>query len=840
MNSASQPPTDEMRKILETALAHQNAGRVDVAQQMYEEILARAHDNGDALHLLGALKFEAGGFDDALSLVRQAIAACPERADYQNTLGVIHKSLEHLEDAKSALNTAISLSPRFAEAWNNLGAVMEDEEHWEDATEAYETSLMHAPDFVQALVNVGRVHLQRERTKEAEAAYKQALEIDPGNAEALNGFGLVLEKTDRLPDAIRSFERATQANPAFRPAFNNLALLFIRLKRTRDAELTLDAALKHSPSNTPDDPQTLDAIAAVRQAQGRIDEAIDAAETAVKMRPDDADGHAALGLFQHHGGRLKAAEGSFRRALSLDPTRADARFNLAIVLQRQGRIQDAEALLNELLLHSPDDPEIFRFLGVLRRSGGDLSGAIKALEKALTLAPDNAVAIGNLAAVHQDQGRQDDAVKLYVQAIEKAPASASVHSNFLMSLNYRSDDPDKIFDAHRRWAARLESTIDSPTSPPEKTIFRHAKAPLKLGYVSGDFRRHSVAYFFEPVLEHHDRTQFEVFCYATLENPDDVTARMEKSADHWRYVSGLTDDQLAARIAEDQIDILVDLSGHTANNRLATFARKPAPVQVSWLGYPNTTGLSAMQYRLTDGIADPPGAEAHHREQLIRLPHGFLCYRAPDDAPDVAPAPHGQNGYITFGSFNNLAKVTPDVVAVWSSILNRLPNSHLLIKARPLADAMVYKNFLAQFEANGVDRARIVLRSRTSSMADHLSMYADMDIALDTFPYNGTTTTCEALWMGAPVVTLTGNRHAARVGASLLSRIDLADCVAVDIADYSNIAVKLATDQSRLVSLRERLRERLSTSVLCAPQTITSDIETAYRRMLQEAGFNGN
>jgi protein O-GlcNAc transferase len=835
MNSASPPPTNKLRLQLETALAHQNAGRAAAAQQIYEDILRVAPDNADALHLFGTLKFQSGESEEDLALVHRATLESPERADYQNTLGVIHKSRGDFSAAKSALNAALALSPRFAEAWNNLGAVLEDEGQWADAAESYDTATMHAPQFLQALVNLGRLHFRLHRIDAAERTYKSALDLDPENAEALNGYGLALEQQGRAPDAIKAFEQATRATPFYRPAFNNLALLYLRLKRIQDAQATLDNASKHALLDArPDDSESLRAEATLRHAMGQIDEAVDAAEAATNLNPNDADNHALLGLILHDGGRLAEAELSLRHALSLDPAQDDARFNLAVVLQRQGHVDKAEIELNHCLHHAPEDSKLHRFLGVLRRTNGDLSGAAKALEKALSLTPDDVEALGNLAALRQDQGRSDDAIDLYKRAAANAPASAAAHSNLLMSLNYSADDSDALYKAHRQWAERLEAGV-SPHAAKSKS---HEEPVLKIGYVSGDFRRHSVAYFFEPILNHHDRRRFEIFCYASLENPDDVTARMQNKADHWRFVANLSDDQLAARIAEDQIDILVDLSGHTAHNRLAVFARKPAPVQVGWIGYPNTTGLTALQYRFTDDIADPPGAphhaDAHHSEHLVRLPHGFLCYQPPEDTLAVAPAPHLKNGYITFGSFNNLAKVTPNVITVWAEILRRSPDSRLLLKARPLADSETRDRMLAQFEAHNIDAERIILRSRTSSMADHLSQYADMDIALDTFPYNGTTTTCEALWMGVPVVSLAGARHAARVGASLLHRVGLDTCVAPDVTQYAAIAQALGGESDRLLKLRRTLRETIAASSLCDPAMITFDVENAYESMTKK------
>jgi protein O-GlcNAc transferase len=454
------------------------------------------------------------------------------------------------------------------------------------------------------------------------------------------------------------------------------------------------------------------------------------------------------------------------------------------------------------------------------------------LEQALILEPENTDLLGNLAAVRQDQGRLPDAVALYQRAVDANPTSNVAHSNLLMSLNYRSDSPSELLHAHQKWANGLPSDQSKFPRRQENVGAVQDNPRIKIGYVSGDFRSHSVAYFLEPILEHHDKKKFEIYCYASMDNPDSMTARMAALADHWRYIYAMTDAQLSSRIEEDSVDILVDLSGHTAHNRLSAFAQKMAPVQISWLGYPNTTGLKAIDFRFTDAVADPPGSEAHHSEKLLRLPCGFLCYRAPENAPPIAPSPYMKNRYITFGSFNNAAKITPKVIKAWSSVMHKTPNSRLYLKARPFADSDVCADFLDQFSQRGIDQSRLELTGRTDSLVDHLTRYREIDIALDTFPYNGTTTTCEAMWMGVPIVTLCGNRHAGRVGASLLSRVGLENCVARGRDEYIKMAVALAENHDYLSRLRNELRDVMKNSPLCDAHLVTSKIENAYRTIL--------
>jgi predicted O-linked N-acetylglucosamine transferase (SPINDLY family) len=357
---------------------------------------------------------------------------------------------------------------------------------------------------------------------------------------------------------------------------------------------------------------------------------------------------------------------------------------------------------------------------------------------------------------------------------------------------------------------------------------------IKIGYISPDFREHSVSYFFLPFLEYHNRDSFEIFCYSEVKREDKITHRIKELSDHWRPIAWLRDRAVAEQVRQDGIDILVDLAGHTAENRLLVFAYKPAPVQVTWLGYPNTTGMPVIDYRFTDEIADPPGeADEYHSEILMRLPDGFLCYGPPDDAPGVSGLPTHKNGRITFGSFNNLPKINPQVIGLWSRLLHQVADSRLLLKSKQFADEHVRQRFLDLFSVCGIGAERLRLLPRVASTAGHLALYHQVDIALDPFPYNGTTTTCEALWMGVPVITLRGDRHAGRVGASILTRLGLEEMIAQNEEAYVDIGVALAASMSALENLRSGLRSRMQSSVLCDGRSFARTMENTFQKVWQ-------
>jgi predicted O-linked N-acetylglucosamine transferase (SPINDLY family) len=412
------------------------------------------------------------------------------------------------------------------------------------------------------------------------------------------------------------------------------------------------------------------------------------------------------------------------------------------------------------------------------------------------------------------------------------PDFSQAFSGLLFGLNY--DDKltnHYLFAAHREWDERYGQRVPTFTTYDND---RDATRRLRIGYLSPDFREHSVAYFVESLLRGHDRQKVEVFCYAEVTRPDSVTTRLQGLADHWLVTVGLSDQRLAERIRTDGIDILVDVAGHTVGNRLLAFARKPSPVRVTWLGYPNTTGLKAIDYRLVDAVTDPVGeADAWASEALVRLEDGFLCYRGLRDGPEPTSPPCLRAGTVTFGSFNNPAKVSTATFDAWGKLLSRSPQARLILKGIWFADAATRALFLARLGERGVPAERVELLAWQPGAAEHLALYHQVDIALDPFPYNGTTTTCDALWMGVPVITLRGHRHAGRVGASLLTQVGLTDLIADSIEEYVELALALAGNPGRLDALRRTLRPRMATSPMCDEGAFACKMEAAFRSMWQ-------
>jgi predicted O-linked N-acetylglucosamine transferase (SPINDLY family) len=429
-----------------------------------------------------------------------------------------------------------------------------------------------------------------------------------------------------------------------------------------------------------------------------------------------------------------------------------------------------------------------------------------------------------------DVGEVDEAIAAYRHALELYQDAPATRSNMLLCMNYSPKlSRQLVADEHRRWGV-----MHGLGSSPQPPAMRHIEPgkPLRVGYVSADLCRHPVASFFEPILQNHNPNVVEAYVYNDTQRPDEITARMKHLTPRWTDWAGRSNALLEKVIRSEQIDILVDLNGHTELNRLQVFARKPAPVQVSYLGYPNTTGLMAMDYWLTDAWADPPGSEQWYTEKLVRLPRCFLCYKPPADAP--LPEHRVQQSSITFGSFNKLAKITDDVIALWARILAETANSRLTLKDSATADPSVCDAVRARLQKGGIDPHRVTLEAPRQRQIDHLSLYNSIDIALDTFPYNGTTTTCEALWMGVPVITLAGEPHASRVSLSILHTIGYAEWVAHSPDEYVRLAVKLAADTSRRTQLRQGLRQNMAQSSLMDAKGFVTALEAAYQQMWRE------
>ena len=538
-----------------------------------------------------------------------------------------------------------------------------------------------------------------------------------------------------------------------------------------------------------------------------------------------------LGVKHHQAGDLNSAESIYRQILVDHPDDANTLHLLGLIAFVRGDHAIAIDLINKAIHQNSSISGFHYNIGNVFKSMNKLQDAADSFKEALRLDSQNLDALNNLGNVLRAQGKVEDALQIFRSLLELKPDSEDAHSNFLLTLIYHSGiEPAQLYHEHIRWDKQHKNLLRAKTKT--RTTDNSPDRRLRVGYVSPDLRQHSVAYFIEAVLEAHDRSLFDIICYSNVSQPDPTTHRLRALSDNWRDICQMTDDQVAELIRKDKIDILIDLAGHTANNRLLLFTLKPAPVQVTYLGYPNTTGLSSMDYRLTDVWADPYGETDHYyTEKLIRLPHGFLCFKPPKETPATGNLPALTNESVTFGSFNNIAKISPKTAELWSAILKSIPQARLILKSRALNDSTTCRRIEQLFIQNGVSADRIKTVGYIPSLSDHLALYNEIDIALDPFPYNGTTTTCQALWMGVPVITLAGNTHASRVGVSLLSCIGMTDLIAETPKIYRDKAVQLSADISRLQKIRVKLRTLMLNSNLTNGKRFTRSLEQAYRQI---------
>ncbi len=596
---------------------------------------------------------------------------------------------------------------------------------------------------------------------------------------------------------------------------------------------------------------------------GRAEEALEAAQKAHALSPGDALINANLGQALLKVGQSEAALPHLRQALAASPELHPLRKALAETLLELGRTDEAIAVFAAVEHQFANDQAMLEIMAAFYHRAKVGGPAERCFVRIMQLAPDRAATYNDLAQLYIDYAKFDsardvtlkglrlepktavlwntlanaqaslgmvkDALVSYRKVIELAPNLAPAYSNMLLTMHYSTDvGAEEMAAEHRRCGQVL--------GPPglAQRAFPNRPDPgrrLRIAYMSPDVRQHSVAFFLEPLLDHRDRESFEVFCYGDVKTPDKVTQRLRAKIDQYRSILGLRDREAAAMISADTIDILIDLAGHAGSMRIPVLGYKPAPVQVTYCGYPDTTGIEAVDYRITDWLSDPAGVEELYTERLVRLPGGFLCFLPPPDLPDIGAPPLLAAGHLTFGSFNREIKISQDTYDLWARVLRTVPGSRMVMKSIAGAEPATRERQLGEFERRGIARERIDVVGFIADQKHHLACYRDVDIVLDTYPYHGTTTTLDALLMGVPVITLEGYNHASRVGASLLSQVGLAELIAGSPDEYIAMAVELAGDSGRLASLHGTLRARLLASPLCDGPGFVRKFEYALRGM---------
>ena len=698
-----------------------------------------------------------------------------------------------LEEAAAGCRQRLLSGPTSPAALHLLGVILCRRKEFDEGLPLLERSTQLAPTLPDYRVNYGLALNEAQRWADSEPVLRSVLVDVCDHPLALLNLGNSLHGQGRSQEAIPLYRRALQLHPGYNDARVNLAVALKALGESQEAHSLLQSVFGTEPQHA----QALFEQARLLADQKRYDE----------------------------------AEQLLRRLISIDPAHHQAMYCLGIVLSDQGKWAEACEVYAQVVRSRPDLPEGYQAMAVMLRYCNRITESIVALEKAIALRPDFTLALQSYGSVLTEAGRIEEGIEVWRRSLSINPNQRDVRSNVAYTLSMvdgvtRAD----LWREHRDWAEHHVSQTLPDT--PQRRVRASANERIRIGYISPDFRLHSVCYFFIPLIQNHDRNRFEVFCYSDVGNPDGTTAEIRRLSDHWRDVRGEKAAEVYKQVREDRIDVLIDLAGHTMANRMELFGLKPAPIQASWLGYPETTGLPTVDYKIADGVVFPIEEDGlYTSEKVLRLPNGYHCYLAPPGCPKIEPLPALRNGFITFGSFSSLAKLTPATVGLWSEVLKRVPGSRLLLKARQLEDLTIRDRYVSMFAACGIPRTRLQVEVAIAETTKHLEFYKEIDIALDTYPYNGTTTLCEGLWMGVVPVTLKGPTPASRVGASLLEQLGLKDWVAEAPGGFVEIAHRFSDDLKLLSELRAGMRERMSKSTLGDPVRFTREFEAGIVSM---------
>jgi len=807
---------------LQSALAHHQAGRLPEAEAIYRQILKAQPNHPDALHLLGMIAYQTGKNDIAVELISKAISAESSNPIYYSNLGNALQAQGKLDAAATSYRKALALKSDYADAHYNLGTVLTAQSRLDDAVESYRKALELKPDHAEAHNNLGTVLKGLGRLNDAVKSYREVLALKPDDPGAHNNLGDALTDLGEFDAAVDHCRQALALEPDFADAHNNLG-------NALQAQGKLDAAVesyRQAFALKPNFAEAHNNLGNAFKDMGQLDVAVESYRNALAFKPDYAEAHNNLGTALRDLGQLDAAVESYRKALVLKPDYAEAHNNLGNVLQAQGNLDAAVESYRKALVLKRDFAEAHNNLGTALRDLGQLGAAVESFHQALALKPDFTEAHNNLGNTLQDLGELDAAMECYRKALELRPDYADAYGNLLFCLNYHPDlSAEDIFAEYRGWNERIARPLL------HRQVHANARDPLRrlrIGYVSADLRQHSARHAIEPLLAHHDKAQVEVFAYSGAMLEDGISARFKGYVDHWQSTVGMSDEALAELIRGDGIDILVDMAGHTAGNRLLVFARKPAPIQVSSFGYGYTTGLEAMDYFLGEEEFTPPGCESLFAEELVRLPV-IATYRPAEGMGESGPLPALQGKGVTFGTLSRSVRINHRVIRTWAGILNRLPEARLVINSGSFRDAGMQVSMHKQFGAYGIAEHRLVLGFDSPPW----DVLRAMDISLDCFPHNSGTTLSESLYMGVPYVTLAGRPSVGRIGASVLKTVGHPEWIATSEEDYIDKAVALATDMDRLVLLRGSLRGQMQQSPLMDEAAYVRAVEAAYRSMWQ-------
>ncbi|MDO9042908.1 MAG: tetratricopeptide repeat protein [Desulfocapsaceae bacterium] len=758
------------------------------AIELARSLTTRFPHHGFGWKVLGPLLHQQGLHEEAILAMKQAAIYLPHDPDAQYNLGIAQQHSGLLEEAEHSYRLALQLNKNYIQAQYNLGNILKEKGRPAEAESCYRHILRLKPDFFEVHCNLGNILRAQGRFSESVDSYRSALRIRPDSAELYNNLSLTLKEQGLLAEAETACKQALKLKPDFPEAHNNLGLIYHEQKRLTKAEVSYRQALVLTPNYA----IALNNLGLNLQEQGRLTESENYYQQALTISPDFNEAYRNRGILYQKLGRLAESENSYRQALALKADDIKTLNNLAVTLYKQGRNSEAETTCR----------------------------------MALELDPNYVTAHNSLGNILINQGQLTEAEKCLRHVLEITPDYAEARSNLLFVLNYHPDmSGEDIFKEYKMFNTIFGIPWQQEWQP--HTNNRIPNRRLKVGYVAPQLRRHSARHFLEPLLAHHDKEKFEVYAYAELFNEDDQTLRYKTFVDHWITTTGMSDAAVAAKIREDDIDILVDLAGHTDGNRLEVFARKPAPVSLHWLDFGYTTGLTAIDYYLTDKATVPKGSEALFSETPWRIETPCLAYRPAEGMGDINPLPVATRGYVTFGTLTRAARINHRTIRVWSEILKQVAGSHLVIDSGDFKDPNLQEALANKFIAHGIERERLEIGFHSPPW----DVLRGLDIGFDCFPHNSGTTLFETLYMGVPFITLAGRPSVGRLGCSILEGIGHPEWIACTEEEYIELAVALAADQHHLASVRAGLRQEMEQSPLMDEPVFTHKVEQAYQEM---------
>jgi predicted O-linked N-acetylglucosamine transferase (SPINDLY family) len=829
--------------------AFYESGQLQQAELLYRAILRVQPTHAGANHNMGIIALQTGNPVASLPYFRAALAADPDRGQYWHSLvgaliaagehtaawqalldckgmglgGGVLESLETLLETTRAQGTCASLQEQ-----NALVAHFEAG-RYDEAECIARQCITRYPDEAFGWKSLGTILTRLKRNDEAVPVLTHVIASFPGDPDTCCALGNALQALGRPSEAMIHYERAIELDPASYEAHNNLGAALQGLGHPDEAVTHYIQAIALKP----DVAEAYNNLGSALVALGRLDEAVAPYQRTIELKPDVAAAHNDLGNLLQRLGRSNQAVAQYEKALALAPEYAEAHNNRGNALTDLGRLDAAMKSYARAIELRPDFAEAHNNRGNALTDLGRLDAAMESYARAIELRPDFAEAYNNLGNALQKFGRPDEAVAQYAKALACRPHYAEARSNMLFTLAHQGGvSPESYLTQAKNWERAV--LTDAARHAAAAVTFQRAPASgrrLKIGYVSGDFRQHAVGRLIEQLITAHDRERFAIHAYPTCLQADALTYRLKQQTDQWTPIAGLTDAAAAERIRQDGIDVLVDLSGHTSHNRLQVFALRAAPVQAHYLGYFASTGLSAMDYFLSDASVVPADEDERYSEKIWRLPRLWLNYQPGDAAPPSAWKPD-PSGRLWFGGFNNLSKITPESVALWSRILTVCPEGNLLLKTAEFTSPAIREHVLGAFAAQGIAGERIRLLGKTPDWRQHMALYDRLDVVLDPVGgHCGVTTTCDALWMGAPVITLAGTGMVRRMCAAIMTSLGRTEWIADSPDAYVAKAIRLATDVTARRALRHGQREAMLHSDLCDSQGLAQALEDAYTQM---------